>query len=164
MSRELFEDFHESDPIRALDLNCEWPDLGVVAGEAVSVVYRSDKWGDGVIDYVHPFAPMTAAIVPGSEWGDVAIALPEGSLAWLGGLVELQIDTGSGPRNVAGAPDPELDPRELDPLLAYTPAGGSRAQLVWIPGSDVPDLGAVAGCAVVIAGPALDVRSEGIVG
>ena len=164
MSRDLYEDFHESDPIQALELNCEWPDLDIVAGEAVSVVYRSDKWGDGVIDYVHPFAPMTAAIIPGSESSDLAIALPEGSLAWLGGLVELKIDTGSGPINVAGDPDPALDPRALDPLLAYVPAGGTTAQLVWIPGSDVPDLGAVAGCAVVIVGPDLDVRPEGIVG
>jgi len=149
---ELFREFHSREADHVLEIPTVWSSPGERIGEALLIVYRSDKWGDGVHDYIHFFesTPAVYQMKRGEELGEV----PK-EVAFLGGLVELQILTPDnrvidlGPQKTQGAP---LD---LPWVGGFLDDGAGR--LVVLSSGDPADC-------LLIASDELKIEARGIVG
>ena len=165
MSLSLYRQFHDREPFGEWRIPVQWPTRWRMKGDALRVVYRSDKWGDGVVDYVHPFEPGAEVFVGSQDEpriGGYKIGRPRGPVAWLGGVVELTAFVGGQAVNLSPPAGAGADPRDLPMLLAYAP--GKTARLIFVPERAVPALGAGPGDVIIVKGGDLDVRPEGIVG
>jgi hypothetical protein len=175
VSLDLYRAFHDDDPRQELEIPVEWPSSFVAFGHALEIVYRSDKWGDGVIDYVHPFEPGTdiLAAVRSVEGGPpLSVPAPAEPVAWLGGLVELSLAIGDQELQIV-PPSDDGDPRDLSPVMAWLRYPRGRACLLIVaretlelraPGAEGGWSAIGPGDVLLIAGPHLDVQPEGIVG
>ena len=65
-ARKLYTDFHHEAPRERYQRKLDWPDRPVVVGMATNIVYRSDKWGDGIHDYTHPIDCVAEVICDAS--------------------------------------------------------------------------------------------------
>ena len=129
-----------------------WSSPGEFLGEAVFIVYRSDKWNDGSHDYIHFFesSPSIYRMKAGEERG----AVPE-EVALLGGVVELVILTPDGQVIDIGPGDVPGGPLDLPWLGAFEDEGEGR--LIVLSSSDPAE------CFLIASGH-LEITAKGIEG
>lgn len=158
MPDELFERFHGNVAVCASELELNWPRQFYMTGLAGHLVYRSDKWGDGPIDYIHNFGDGVEILEtrrePGSGHGWARqLARPNNdAVAWLGGLVELQFANHAGDTILVNPTELKLAGRAMPVVGAWYEDGAARLLI----DND--------GRPIVLLGGALQVTARGIEG
>ncbi len=158
MPDELFETFHGNVAGDVTEVELNWPGQFYMTGHARQLVYRSDKWNDGQIDYVHEFGDevevLEARREPGSGHGWARqLARPNtDTVAWLGGLVELRFSNQAGDTILVAPTAAELAARALPVVGAWYEDGAARIVI------DTD------GRPIVLLGGALQVTARGIEG
>lgn len=106
-ARRLYTTFHHEGPRERYRRLVDWPDRPVLAGYARDIVYRSDKWHDGVQDYTHRVDGQVEVICDASlrrlgalpnPSRSVRLARPAGTVARIGDALELTFETPGGER------------------------------------------------------------------
>lgn len=149
---QLFREFHDREPAELFEVKADWSSPGEFLGEAILIVYRSDKWGDGANDYIHFFdsSPGVYRMKADQELGNVPL-----EVALLGGLVELQILTEGGQVIDVGPGDVPGGPLDLPWLGAFEEEGQGR--LIVLSSADPAEC-------LLISSRRLEITSRGIVG
>ena len=106
-ARKLYTAFHHEAPREAYRLTLDWPDHPVRVGIATAIVYRSDKWHDGIHDYEHRIDADDAEVICDRslrDFGDlrrvaarkVCLASPPATSSRIGDAVELRVRRDDG--------------------------------------------------------------------
>ena len=121
---ELFRQFHARAPQEEFLIDVAWEQNPEPIGEAVLIVYRSDKWNEGDHDYIH-FFESRPQVYRMKEGGRGADNVPQ-EVAFLGGVVELHVLTDSGHVIDLGPGDLPGSPMDFPWLGAYEEDGSAK--------------------------------------
>lgn len=151
---DLFADFNARPSSEAFSLDLEIPDDGADVGRALEISYRSDKWGEGVIDYFHPFDSDVRVVAGRGDRRFRGVGPPRavrvpGEVARLGTALELKVLSGGATRILDLEEGPGLE--DGPDLLAFS--RGARAVLV-----------IATSPAIILEGGRLRVEDRGITG